>query len=394
MEFEPDLSELAAYLDREGHDGYLIDADSEDSDQRYVSGFDAPDPFVTLFTPEGTHLLVSGLEYGRARSASRADSVARLGEYDYRANVAEHGRQAGRARTVAAFLADHGATDLAAPSRFPLATADALREEGVAVEAESENVVESIRAVKQGVEVEAVRTAQRANEAAMAAAQELIEGAAVEDGVLYEGGEPLTSERVAEEIEVTLLRHGCALDETIVACGTDAADPHDRGSGPLRAGEPVIVDIFPRSKETGYHADMTRTVVRGDPSEEVRAFHDAAETALDAALNAIEPGATGEAVDDAVSEVFEERGYPTLRADETAETGFIHSTGHGVGLDVHESPRLGQGAEAELEPGHVVTVEPGLYDPEVGGVRVEDLVVVTDDGHENLTSYPRVFGLA
>jgi Xaa-Pro aminopeptidase len=208
------------------------------------------------------------------------------------------------------------------------------------------------------------------------------------DGELVRDGETLTSERVKEAIEVTLLRHGCGLDDTIVACGADAADPHDRGSGPLLAGEPVIVDIFPRSKATKYHADMTRTFCRGEPTETVEEWYDLTRTAQDAALAAIEPGVTGAAVHDAVCEVYEDAGLPTLRSDETTETGFIHSTGHGVGLDVHERPRVAPGGE-ELEPGHVVTVEPGLYDPAVGGVRIEDLVVVTEDGHENLTDYPR-----
>jgi Xaa-Pro aminopeptidase len=222
----------------------------------------------------------------------------------------------------------------------------------------------------------------------MAAAEELLRLAAVaDDGTLRYEGETLTSERVKREIEVTLLREGCALDETIVACGSDAADPHDRGSGPLTAQEPIIVDIFPRSKATKYHADMTRTFSVGDPGDTVREWFDLTHDALEAALDAVEPGATGEAVHDAVCDVYEGAGHPTLRSDPTTETGFIHSTGHGVGLDVHEQPRVSPGGE-ELEPGHVITVEPGLYDPDVGGVRIEDLVVVTEDGYENLTEYP------
>jgi Xaa-Pro aminopeptidase len=204
--------------------------------------------------------------------------------------------------------------------------------------------------------------------------------------VLHHEGEPLTSERVKEEIEVTLLRHGCALDETIVACGTDAADPHERGSGPLAAGEPIIVDIFPRSKQTRYHADMTRTFCRGDPTETVREWYDLTAEAKQAALRTVEPGATGEAVHAAACDVYEAAGLPTLRADPTAETGFIHSTGHGVGLEVHELPHVAENA-GELRPGQVITIEPGLYDPEVGGIRIEDIVVVTADGYENLTDY-------
>ncbi|WP_435174561.1 M24 family metallopeptidase [Halorussus sp. AFM4] len=383
----PDLTPLADALGTAGVDGYLLDADSGESDQLYLSGFDAPDEFVTLYTPEGTFLLVSGLEYGRATEESRADEVARLSDYDFQELVGEHGRAGARVRACAAFLDDHGVESVAAPERFPLGTADGLREQGVSVEVLDDDVVTRIRATKTDEEVEHVHEAQKANQAAMRAAEELLAAADVEDGTLYRDGEVLTSERVKEEIEVTLLRRGCALDETIVACGADAAGPHNRGSGPLEAGETIVIDIFPRSKATKYHGDMTRTFVKGEPSEEVRRRYDDTYEAFEAALDAVEPGVTGREVHDAVCDVYEEKGYATLRSDPATETGFIHSTGHGIGLDVHELPRVSPDG-GELRPGHVVTIEPGLYDPDVGGIRIEDLVVVTEDGYENLTDYP------
>jgi Xaa-Pro aminopeptidase len=380
-----DLSALAGALG--DADGYLLDADGEDPNQRYVTAFDAPDPFLAVWTPDGVSLLVSELEYGRAKTESRAASVARLSDYDYRDRVSETGRRAARADVAADWLADRGVEAVTAPDRFPLGTADRLRERGVAVEPDPGDAVESARAVKTEAEIDHVRAAQEANEAAFAAAGALVREADVVDGVLHEGGDPLTSERVKVEIERTLLEHGCGLDDTIVACGSDAADPHDRGSGPLRAGEPVVVDVFPRSKTTGYHADTTRTWVRGEPDETLAEWHRLTDEAREAALAAVEPGATGAAVHDAACDVYEDAGLPTLRADPAAETGFIHSTGHGVGLAVHELPRVAPDGD-ELEPGNVVTVEPGLYDPAVGGVRVEDIVVVREDGHENLTTLP------
>jgi len=382
---QPDLSALDPTLgDR---DGYLLDADGADSTQRYLSGFSAPDSFVTCYTPAGIHLLVSGLEYGRAQKEARADTVTRLSAYDYRKRVAKLGRATGRGAVVADFLADHGVGGVMVPGRFPLGTADGLRESGVAVEVDESDAVAEIRAVKTSDEIDHVRRAQRANERAMAAAESLIESASVVDGVLHHDGDPLTSEAVRREIELTLLREGCALDETIVACGADAADPHDRGSGPLRADEPIVVDIFPRDKETRYHADMTRTFLKGEPTPTLREWFDLTDRARRAALDAVEPGVTGAQVHDAVCDVYEDAGLSTLRADPDAETGFIHSTGHGVGLDVHELPRVAPDG-GELEPGNVITIEPGLYDPDVGGVRIEDLVVVTEDGYENLTEYP------
>ena len=385
---DPDLSALDAFLDDAGADGYLLDAASTESDQLYLSGFDAPDPFVTLYTPDELVLLVSGLEYGRARKESHADAIRRLSDYDRRAKIEEYGPIEASHRVRAEFLAEFGVESVAVPSRFPVGTADGLRERGVEVTPESDGVITEIRATKTEVEVDHIRAAQRANEASMRAAEDLIEAADVVDGELVYEGEPVTSERVKEVIEGTLLRHGCGLDETIVACGPDAADPHNRGSGPLRANEPIIVDVFPRDKATKYCADMTRTFVKGEPSDEIRRQYDLTEEALEAALAAVEPGATGGEVHDAVCDIYEDAGYPTLRSDETTETGFIHSTGHGVGLDVHELPHVSPSG-GELEPGHVITIEPGLYDPEHGGVRIEDFVVVTQDGYENLTDYPK-----
>ncbi|SEH12141.1 Xaa-Pro aminopeptidase [Natronorubrum sediminis] len=382
-----DLSSLRDYLEATNLDGYCIDADASDSDQRYVSGFTAPDPYQTVVTRDGVHLLVSGLEYGRAKTEAAADSVTRRSEYDYRGLVAEHGPYEAKSRLITAFLEDRGIDSLAVPRSFPTGTADGLREQGLSVTVEPEGIVEDIRSTKDEWELEQIRATQRANEAAMTTAEELIATADVADnGNLVHDGEVLTSERVKEEIEVTLLRHGCGLDDTIVACGADGADPHDRGSGPLEADELIVIDIFPRDKETGYFGDMTRTFARGDPGEEARRRYEVTEDAYEAALEAVEAGVTGEAVHDVACDVIEDAGYETLRSDPSTETGFIHSTGHGVGLDIHEQPSVAPSG-GELEPGHVISIEPGIYDPAVGGVRIEDLVAVTEDGYENLTDY-------
>lgn len=381
-----DTSSLDEYLADEGLDGYAVYADGDDSTQRYLSGFDAPDPFFTVYTPEETALLTSGLEYGRASKEARG-TVDRTSDYDYQQLRQEHDSGVARAKMQAAFLDAHGVDAIAVPETFPVGAADGLREEGVALAVDSGGVVDDIRAVKTETEIQHVREATLANEKSMQACEDLLDAAEVRNGMLYYEDEPLTSERVATEIEVTLLEHGCALDETIVACGVDAADPHDRGSGPLEAGQPIIVDIFPRDKATGYHSDMTRTFVKGEPSSTVSEWYDLTQEAKEAAFDALEPGATGADVHAAACEVYEAAGYPTLREDPSTETGFIHSTGHGIGLDVHEAPSLSPRG-GELKPGHIVTIEPGLYDPDHGGVRIEDIAVVTENGYENFTDYP------
>ncbi|WP_267639211.1 M24 family metallopeptidase [Haloarchaeobius amylolyticus] len=385
---EPDFAALDEFLADEGLDGYAFLDDESNSNLYYTTGFGAPDPFFAVYTPDAIGVLVSSLEYGRAKKEGRADVVKRHGDYDIQAKREEHGDDAFFV-VIGEFLEDLGVSSLAVETDFGVGAADKLRDDGFTVRPDEDGVVDDIRAVKTDEEVDHVREAQRANEAAMARAEELVREASVEDGVLYrpDADEPLTSEFVKQEIEITLLRHDCSLDETIVACGQDAADPHDRGSGPLEADEFVIVDIFPRHKASRYHSDMTRTFLKGEPSETQREWYEVTDEARKAALDAVEPGATGEAVNQAVIDVYQDAGYPTIFTDPQTETGFIHSTGHGVGLDVHEGPSISIRGE-ELEPGHVITIEPGLYDPDVGGVRIEDIVVVTEDGYENLTDYP------
>jgi Xaa-Pro aminopeptidase len=384
---DPDLDALDAGLGDLDADGYLIDEGSDFADQRYLSGFDA-ERFLTLYTPGETALLVPGLEYARAKQESRADTVRRFSDYDYTELREEEGRSAARRAIIDDFVSEFDVESVVVPRDFPLQTADGLRASTTSVRIDEDDLVGRLRATKTDAEIEYIKKAQGANERAMARAEELLARATVEDGTLQYEDEPVTSERLKEEIEITLLRNGCSLDQTIVACGADGAEPHNRGSGPITVNDPIVVDIFPKDTATKYHADMTRTFLIGTADEAVREFHDLTLEAMEAAFEVLEGGVTGEEVHNAVCDVYEEAGYPTLRTDDGTQTGFIHSTGHGVGLDVHELPRVAEGGE-ELQPGHVVTIEPGLYDPDVGGVRVEDLVVVTEDGYENLTDYHR-----
>jgi Xaa-Pro aminopeptidase len=378
---------LTSHLEEANVDGYLVDAGGDDGDQYYLSGYHALDEFVTLYAEGRVVLLVPDLEYSRAESDSDAAELRRRSEFGFAEMFEEMDPRIARMEVTADFLAHYDVESVSVPLRFPVGTADLLRDSGIDVAPDDEFVLEEVRAVKSDREVGHIRDAQRANEAAMAAAEELLERATVEDGVLHHDGEVVTSERVRERIERALLDRGCRMDQCIVASGPAAARGHDSGSGPLPANEAIMVDVFPRDAETRYYADMTRTFVKGDPGERVREWYDLAFEAYEAALDTLRAGVTGEAVHDAACEVVETAGYPTTRTEGSTGDGFTHSTGHGVGLDVHESPNLAQKG-AELEAGHVVTVEPGLYEQGTGGVRIEDLVVVTEDGYENLTDYP------
>ena len=191
-----------------------------------------------------------------------------------------------------------------------------------------------------------------------------------------------------------LLRRGCAADGTIVAGGPQGADPHERGHGPLKAGESIIVDIFPVDLSTRYYSDMTRTFVKGEPDDGLQEMYDAVLESQEAALSMVKAGVSGKDVHNRVAEVLHAAGYKTNVHDQEEgkplTEGFFHGTGHGVGLEIHEAPRVSL-AEDRLIAGDVISVEPGVYDPEIGGVRIEDLVVVTEDGCRNLTGFSKRF---
>jgi len=203
--------------------------------------------------------------------------------------------------------------------------------------------------------------------------------------------EPLTSERIKAEMQQVFIAHGAIADEFIVASGAQGAVGHDMGSGPISAGVPIVIDIWPRDNESFMYCDMTRTFVVGDVPEDVARWHALAKEALDRAISEIKDGADGRAIFDGTCEIFEAAGEATQRTKEEGKPldhGFFHGLGHGVGLEVHEEPGMGLGAKLPLRAGDVVTVEPGCYRQGYGGVRLEDLVLVTEQGAENLTQYP------
>jgi Xaa-Pro aminopeptidase len=284
---------------------------------------------------------------------------------------------------------DLGVTSAVVPDVFPVELADRLREAGVEVRPERPLFVERRRA-KNAFELVGIRRAQAAAEAGMRAGTELLRRAHSRDGRLVLDGEPLTCERLKAAVEAAFAAHECSAEEMIVSHGAQTAIGHDMGSGAILEGEPIVFDLFPRDRETGCFADMTRTFVVGEPSEELRGYQELVKEALDLAIGRIRPGVRGDELMRAVCELFHEHGYKTPVHKERGEVladGFFHGLGHGVGLEVHEEPSLGLNGQ-ELVAGDVVTVEPGLYRSGYGGVRLEDLVLVTEDGYENLTDYP------
>ncbi len=359
----------------------MVSESMHNADMYYATHFLAADPFIYLrFPREGKDILiVSQMEYERARKESSVKEVRSTLDYGYDLKMEE---------LIAKVFQEESITAIEVPRYFPLYTAEELRKRGIEVVPVGELSITKEREVKEEQEIGYLRKAQRACEHAMETAIAVIKKSVVKGDFLMENEETLTSERVKAYIEHALIDSGCACDggEPIVACGKRAADPHFTGTGTILVNEPIIIDIFPRLKSERYYADMTRTVVKGEPEKKIQEMYEAVKQAQNAAFALIKEGITCKEVHNRVCDVFEDAGYGTIR--KKSKTGFIHSTGHGVGLDLHENPKVGDNDD-QLRRGNVITIEPGLYDPEVGGVRLEDMVLVLKNGCENLTRFEK-----
>ena len=276
------------------------------------------------------------------------------------------------------------------PRSFPALTADHLRANGLTLTPDYRFFADR-RRVKNEAELEGIRRAQKAAEAGMGAAKEILGRAERSNGSLTVDGEPLTTELVRAQIRRVFMEQGVASDDFIVSHGPQTAIGHELGFGPISPDEPVVIDLWPKDPESACYADMTRTYVVGTPSDELAEYHRLVKEALDRSLEATKAGVPGVDVYNLICELFEGAGQKTplsKKPGEVLDSGFFHGLGHGVGLEVHEAPTLGRGGSTELLAGDVVTLEPGLYRAGYGGCRLEDLVVVTEDGAENLTDFP------
>ncbi len=363
----------------------IIAASESDANLYYATHFLAPDAFVFVWAGDEKILLMSDLEVDRARAQAKVDTVLPVRVYEERAKAAGIERPT-VVDAVCAFLGERRIQRVVVPGSFPIEHGDALRALGIEVQVRREPFLEE-RLVKTPAEVECIVKAMRRTEAALDAAINAIRESDVADGVLRWRGKVLTSEAVKHLIALRLLDDGLLAQHTIVACGEAACDPHNEGTGPLRPGEAIIIDVFPRDEDSRYFADITRTVVKGRAPERLRQMYLAVAEGQECAFRSIRDGVDGDAVHREVQATLEKHGFQTGEINGRMQ-GFFHGTGHGLGLEVHELPRVSK-VPATLRTGNVVTVEPGLYYSGVGGVRIEDVVVVTERGCTNLTAYPK-----
>ncbi len=364
----------------------LIYASSEASaDMLYATRFFVGDPFLYLEQNGKKSILLSDLEIDRGRRQAKVDEVVSLSLIQ-RPLEKRLKRKPTIPQTIERFLRQRRVKRAAVPSDFPLGLAQALTASGIKLEPTS-GLFYAEREFKRDEEIKQLQNAIALTEVGLERAFEVLRASEIKPGRrLFWGGKRLTSEILRAEIDCAILRTGGTPMNTIVASGDQACDPHDRGSGPLAANSLIILDVFPRAADTGYYGDITRTVIRGKASEpQKRLWHTVLE-GQEYALKKIRPGVSGQELQKEVSDLFTDRGYPTEIRD-GRWTGFFHGLGHGLGLEIHESPRI---AGTDFKKGQVLTVEPGLYLPGVGGVRHEDDGVVTENGFRVLSKFPKV----
>lgn len=343
----------------------IVDASERNAELYYATRFLAPDPLIYLEIKGKKVLVVSSLEYGRAKRTAQVDSV----------ELSKKGLTL--AQEVIDLLTRHACSQAAVQESLAYGLAKEIGEAGIILKPVSSLYPE--REIKMNDEVRAIIEVQQATQEAM------------QKGIEALRSPGATSESVRGAIDTFLVASGYEPKGTIVSHGIGSADPHDAGSGRIRAGESVIIDIFPRSSATRYFADMTRTFVLGEPSEELKRMYKAVQGAQELVFSLLRPGVKGSDIQAAAEYFFKGEGFPQEVRGGMPQ-GFIHSVGHGVGLELHERPTISSRKDV-LKEGNVLTVEPGLYYSHIGGIRLEDMMLITKDGYKNLTNFPKTFVL-
>jgi len=362
----------------------IVAASETDPDMLYATKFFAPDPFIFLQKNGKRTLILSDLEIDRGRKQAKADEFVMFSQLE-REVQGKSKKAPPYEKVLAHFLRKRGIRSAIVPSNFALGYAQELMANKIRVRA-TNGLFWPEREAKSEKEIEMIGRALRITETGLKRAIVVLKASKPGAGKrLRWSGKTLTSEMLRAEIDSTILRAGGIPTGTIVAGGDQACDPHERGFGPLYANSLIVLDVFPRDAKTGYFGDMTRTVLRGRASDAQRKLWETVKAGQTLALKKIKAGVDGMAIHKAIQKFFAERGFPT-EVRKGRRVGFFHGTGHGLGLDIHEHPRL---QKVTLKARQVLTVEPGLYYPGLGGARQEDVVIVTKTGCKILSRFPK-----
>jgi len=365
----------------------IYSASESDANMLWATGFFAPDPFIFVEKRGKRYLVMSDLEMDRARDQAHVDKVLSYTSY-VRRLLSEGGPQPPVADVISEVLSDLKITAVDVPTTFPLGLGDALRQRRIQV-TPTPDPFWAKREYKTIDEVRNIRLSLEAAEKGIEAGIGAIRRTVIKkDERLLLDGTPLTSEILKQIINTTIMSLGFVPSHSIVASGNQCVDPHNEGSGPILANTSIIMDIFPRSQKTGLFGDISRTVVRGKASDRLKAAYRCVEEGQKIGFRRIRNGVDAFEIHAEIQRHFEKKGFSTGMIDGRMQ-GFFHGTGHGLGLDIHEAPGINSRHHTILKTGHVVTVEPGLYYTDMGGVRLEDVVLVTRTGCENLVRIPK-----
>ena len=355
------------------------------SDMLYFGRVEVHDPFIA-FAARGKKITAQrGLEFGRVKRTSDFDVVLPQEPWLARAQQ-RYGAKAGVAETIATLARAYGLRAFRVADDFPAALYVKLVKLGLKL-VFANGLLFPEREIKTAWEAGCIREGNRLCSVGYVTAEKILRATKIKGRTLQYQGQPLTSERLRFAIDTAINKQGGNAQDTIVAGGDQACDPHERGSGPLRPHELIIIDIFPRVVKTGYFGDMTRTYLKGRPREVQRRLVATVREAQKRATKVMRAGVDGRKVHAAVTECFTNAGYETKRT-KTGSVGFFHGTGHGLGLAVHDAGRMSPTIPYPLKLGSVLTVEPGLYYPGLGGCRWEDVVQITATGTKALSRHP------
>lgn len=360
----------------------IVAASEQDADMLYATRFFAPDAFIFLERNGKRTLVLSDLEIDRGRKQAEADEFLPYSQFEKEVQ-GKRSKTPPFEKVLAHFLTKQKVKSALVPARFPLGFARELESKKIRLQPAGE-LYWPARETKTESELRLLRKALEITEAGMARGIEVLKKSNPgKGGKLEWSGAVLTSERLRAEIDTAVLRAGGLPANTIVTGGEQACDPHERGHGPLKANALIILDIFPRSATSGYYGDLTRTVVRGKASDAQRRLWETVNAGQALALRKMKPGVDGLKLHKEVKQFFTDAGFPTEVRD-GRQTGFFHGTGHGLGLEIHEYPRF---QKTVFKAGQVLTVEPGLYYPGLGGTRTEDVVALTKNGIRMLSKF-------
>jgi Xaa-Pro aminopeptidase len=364
----------------------LVTASEGDANMLYAVGFFVPDPFIFFQHKNIKFVVMSDLEIDRAKKQAHVDRVLSLSLYQRK--LRKLGKApAGMIDILDLLFRERGIRSLIVPANFSALLTDQLRAKGFSVQIKRDPFWAE-REAKNRVEVQQITESLRVARLGLEAGIRMLKRTQTKrDGYLYLNGTRLTSEMLKTAVNTTIMAQGWLPSHTIISSGNQCVDPHHEGSGPIKANTSIIFDIFPRSQRNGYFGDLSRTVVRGRASDKLKEIYATVQAGQNIGHEQIRDGVNGKEVHQNILALFESRGFHTGRINGRMQ-GFFHGTGHGLGLDIHEPPRIAP-VDAILRAGHVVTVEPGLYYLGVGGVRLEDVVVVSAKGNRNLTDCPQ-----